>query len=50
MSSFVELSVQETFPNIQYFRNSDGSICGSSPIGFGPTKTIALSENMDFLY
>lgn len=35
MASFVKLSVQEIFDNIQHFRNSDGSICESSLIGFG---------------
>lgn len=53
MASFVKLSVQDTFDNIQYFRNSDGSICGSSPIGFGttqnanPSKEVAFSSLMD---
>lgn len=48
MNSFVTLSVQEMFDNIQYFRNSDGSICGSSPIGFGNTKTAAPSQDISF--
>lgn len=48
MASFVTLSVQETFDNIQYFRNSDGSICGSSPIGFGATKKTDSSQESDF--
>lgn len=48
MSSFVKLSVQEIFPNIQYFRNSDGSICGSSHIGFDSTQNASPPENTDF--
>lgn len=48
MSSFVKLSVQEIFPNIQHFRNSDGSICESSPIGFGNTKNTNQSTDIDF--
>lgn len=44
MTSFVRLSVQETFDNIQYFRNSDGSICGSSPIGFGASQKTDSSQ------
>lgn len=48
MSSFVKLSVQETFPNIQYFRNSDGSICGSSHIGFDTPQNAGQSKDIDF--
>lgn len=48
MNSFVKLSVQEIFDNIQYFRNSDGSICGSSPIGFGNTKEAAPAQDISF--
>lgn len=48
MASFVKLSVQEIFDNIQYFRNKDGSICGSSPIGFGTAQNANSSNDMDF--
>jgi len=50
LASFVKLSVQEIFPNIQYFRNRDGSICGSSPIGFGNSNTQETNstQNIDF--
>lgn len=48
MSSFVPLSVQEIFPNIQYFRNSDGSICGSSHIGFGTAQNASQSKDVNF--
>ncbi len=48
MNTFVTLHVKDMFDNIQHFRNSDGSITNSSPIGFGPDRYTDTSADTDF--
>jgi len=54
LGSFVKLSVQEIFGNIQTFKTSDGKSCGSSSIGFGTAQkansgdTLNQSDDIDF--
>ena len=48
MNTFVTLHVKDMFDNIQHFRNSDGTICGSSPIGFEPDRYADAANNADF--
>jgi len=44
LASFVKLSVQEIFGNIQSFKTNDGKSCGSYPIGFGTTQKVNSAD------